>query len=225
MQTNASSPRHLDGNLRAALRHPLTRRGFLGLLAVAGLGACVGGQSKGGLSAFRDRTVESPRPAFDPATYRLVVDGLVRSPLTLTYDELLSLPSTSHTCDFRCVEGWGVDDVPWEGVQMQTIISMAQPLDEARYVTFRSLGDTYYESLPLEQAELPIVLLAYRMYGRPLAPEHGSPLRVVFPRMFGYKGAKWLNRIEFRDELDSGYWEQFGYPDDAWVQDEQPCST
>lgn len=214
----------------AALRRPLTRRGFIALLAIAGLGACVDEETPSISeetsivpAPFYERTVEKPRPVFDPDTYRLVVDGLVRSPLSLTYPELLALPSTSQTCDFRCVEGWGVDDVPWEGVQLRNLIEMAQPLAEARFVTFHCLGDLYQESLSMEQADLPIVLLAYRMYGQPLPPEHGSPLRVVFPRMLGYKGAKWVTRIELRAERDLGYWEGYGYSPDAWVQDEQPC--
>jgi DMSO/TMAO reductase YedYZ molybdopterin-dependent catalytic subunit len=217
----------------------MARRAFLSLLGLAGLTACVGekttGPSDGGTPTspgnqsstpsgdFRENTIESPRPVFDPDTYRLVVDGLVRTPLTFTYSELLALPSVSHTCDFRCVEGWGVSDVPWEGVEVRTLMAMAGPTAEAQFVTFHCLSDSYRESLSLEQAELPTALLAYRVYGRDLPPERGSPLRLVFPRMFGYKGAKWVTRIEFRSERDTGYWEQFGYSDDAWVEDEQPC--
>jgi len=218
-------------DLRDAMRRPMARRAFLSLLGLAGLAACVGDEHPNPPSDetpttagdFRERTVESPRPQFDPNTYRLVVNGLVRTPLSFKYSELLSLPSVSHTCDFRCVEGWGVADVPWEGVELRTLTAMAGLAAEARFVTFHCLGDTYRESLLLEQAELSTALLAYRVYGHDLPPERGSPLRLVFPRMLGYKGAKWVTRVEFRSERDTGYWEQFGYPDDAWVDDEQPC--
>jgi DMSO/TMAO reductase YedYZ molybdopterin-dependent catalytic subunit len=210
-------------DLHAVLRRPMARRAFLSLLGLAGLAACVRDETSSPPGGFLERTVESSRPEFDPDTYRLVVNGLVRKPLNFTYQDLLSLPSASQTCDFRCVEGWGVDKVPWEGVRLQSLTDMAQPLGEARFVTFHSLGDQYQESLSLEQAGLPGVMLAYRMYGDDLPPERGSPLRLVFPRMFGYKGAKWVTRVEFRADQDPGYWEGFGYPYDAWVGDEQPC--
>jgi len=216
-------PERLNDDLSAITRRPLTRRRFLGVLGVAGLGAYVSTQAWSLPDGFRERTVESPRPVFDPDTYRLVVDGLVRRPLTFTYRQLLRLPSAQQTCDFLCVERWGVEDVPWEGIQVGTLMRAVLPLAEARFVTFHCLGDVYQESLSLEQAQLPSALLAYRMYGSPLPPERGSPLRLVFPRMLGYKGAKWVTRVEFRAERDIGYWGRFGL--DPWVEDEQPCSS
>ena len=221
-------------DLRDAVRRPMARRAFISLLGLAGLAACVRDESgsspgdgtssppAGNTSAssgdFRERTVESRRPEFDPSTYRLVVNGLVRTPLTFTYSELLALPAVQHTCDFRCVEGWGVAGVPWQGFELRTLAALAEPTSEAQFVTFHCLGDAYRESLSLEQAELPTALLAYRVCGRDLPPERGSPLRLVFPRMVGYKGAKWVTRVEFRSERDSGYWEQFGYPQDATIK-------
>jgi len=214
---------HLHYDLHAVMRRPVARRTFLSLLGLAGLAACVSDETSSPREGFLERTVESPRPEFDPNTYRLVVNGLVRKPLNFTYRELLSLPSASQTCDFRCVEGWSVHAVPWEGVRLHSLIDMAQPMAEARFVTLHSLGGQYEESLSLEQAGLPNVMLAYRMYGQALPPERGSPLRLVFPQMFGYKGTKWVTRVEFRAERDLGYWEGFGYPYDAWVGDEEPC--
>lgn len=222
-EASVPSPRRPKDRLHALMRRPLTRRGFLGLLGAAGLGAYVGSHAWGIPDDFFVRTVESPQPTFDPRTYRLVVDGLVQRPLSLTYRHLLSLPSVSQSCDFLCIEGWSVEDVPWEGVQLCNLMSIVRPLASARFVTFHCLGDVYQESLTLEQSDLPLALLAHRMYGHPLPPERGSPLRLVFPRMLGYKGAKWVTRVEFRAERDLGYWERFGAPVNPWVEDEQPC--
>ena len=226
-------PGWLNDDLRAAMRGPVTRRRFLSLVGVAGLGAYASAyasaHARGNCHActvpdnFYVNTVESPEPTFDPDTYRLVVDGLVRRPLTFNYRQLLSLPSSRQTCDFRCVEGWHVDDVPWEGTQLRTLLRMARPLADAHFVTFHCLDDVYTESLSLEQAQVPHALLAYCMYGHPLPPEHGSPLRLVFPMMVGYKSPKWVTRVEFRAERDLGTWSWFGV--DPWVEDPQPCST
>jgi DMSO/TMAO reductase YedYZ molybdopterin-dependent catalytic subunit len=218
-------PRQPDDDLPAVTQRLLTRRRFLALLGVAGLGAYSGARAWGLPDDFYIRTEEPSTPVFDPATYRLQVDGLVQRPLSFTYHELMSLPPARQTCDFLCIEGWGVTDVPWHGVRLRTLMLLARPLADAHFVTFHCLGDVYRESLSLEQAEMPSALLAYRMYGRPLLPERGSPLRLVFPRMLGYKGAKWVTRVEFRAARDRGYWESYGAPLDPWVGDEQPCST
>jgi DMSO/TMAO reductase YedYZ molybdopterin-dependent catalytic subunit len=209
-----------DGErVEGLLRRPLSRARFLGLL---GLG--IGGLYLG-WKAYQDfwygwriNTVERPTPAFDPTTYRLVVDGLVEEPLTLTYDELLALPSVEQVNDFHCVEGWRVDDVRWQGVPMSDIIQRVRPKPEAGYVNFHSMTDVYMDSLSLHQASFPEVLLAYRMDGEPLTQDHGFPLRLIMPRMYGYKGPKWLHRIEFVPFQEYGYWEQRGWDIEAWIR-------
>lgn len=196
----------------------LSRARFLGL--VAG-GAAIGyaGMSVWGraVKGWRFNTVEQPVPAFDPAEYRLVIDGMVEAPVTLSYEELRALPPVRQVSDFHCVDGWGVDDVQWDGVRLQTILDRVKPTSTARYVTFHSLGGVYRDSLSMQQVHLPDVLVAYDMDGEPLPREHGLPLRLIMPRMFGYKGPKWLTRIEFREEQDVGYWEQRGWRMDAWI--------
>ena len=147
-----------------------------------------------------------------------MIDGLVERPLPLSYEALRALPAVRQVSDFHCVEGWGVDDVRWEGVRLQTIIDLVRPAEGAEFVTFHSLGAIYRDSLTLHQARLPDVLVAYDMDGAPLSRDHGLPLRLVMPRMFGYKGPKWLTRIEFRDRRDIGYWEQRGWRVDAWIR-------
>lgn len=197
----------------------MSRAGFLGWVAAGGVAAW------GGLRLFdlltggwRINTVEHPRPEFDPAAYRLVIDGLVSRPLVLTYAELRALPAVRQVSDFHCVEGWGVPDVGWDGVRLQTLIDLVAPTGDAGFVTFHSLGGVYRDSLTLRQAMLPDAMIAYDMDGAPLIPRHGAPLRLVMPRMFGYKGPKWLTRIEFRDARDIGYWEERGWEIDAWIR-------
>ena len=198
-------------------RRLLSRARFLGFVAAgAGLGL-VGTRLLSLVGGWRTNTVERPRPTFDPVSYRLTVDGLVDRPVTFTYEELRALPAVRQVSDFHCVEGWGVDDVRWDGVRMQTIIEMARPTGDAGFITFHSAGGVYRDSLTMHQAMLPDVLIAYDMDRLPLTPAHGLPLRLIMPRMFGYKGSKWLDRIEFLDRRDTGYWERRGWRIDAWI--------
>lgn len=199
-------------------RSGLSRARFLGLLAGGAGAGWLGLQAWGGLvSGWRINTVENPTPAFDPQSFRLTIDGLVERPLTLSYDELRALPAVRQISDFHCVEGWGVDDVRWDGVRMQSIAELVRPTEDAKFVTFHSLAGVYRDSLSLQQSMLPDVLLAYDLDGLPLTPAHGLPLRLVMPRMFGYKGSKWLTRVEYRSAQDIGYWEQRGWRVDAWL--------
>lgn len=169
------------------------------------------------LGGFRINTVERPTPAFDPASYTLTIDGLVDKPAVLNWDQVMALPRATQVSDFHCVEGWGVEDVAWEGFRLQAVKDLVAPKPEATFVNFYSMGDTYLDSLALEQASLPDLILAYRMFGSPLEQNHGSPLRVIMPRMYGYKGAKWLKRIEFTDRRETGYWEVRGWQLDPWI--------
>lgn len=166
---------------------------------------------------FRINTVERPTPAVDPAAFRLVVDGAVERPLTLTLPEVQGIAPVKQVSDFHCVEGWGVDNVRWEGVRFQTLAELVGPKPDAGFVTFYSEGDIYKDSLSLSQAMLPDVLLAYSMWEKPLEEKHGYPLRLVMPRMYGYKGPKWLKRVEFVSYRETGYWERRGWQIDAWI--------
>lgn len=166
---------------------------------------------------WRIYAVAPPLPTFDPATYSLAVGGLVDRPLTLSWSQVAGLPGVEHVSDFHCVTGWSVLDVPWEGVRSSTIVEMVRPTPEARYVSFFSLEEPYVDQVTLDQFLLDDVLIARRMYGEPLKRVHGAPLRVIIPRMYGYKGVKWLSGIRFDAEPGLGYWERRGYDVDAWV--------
>jgi len=168
-------------------------------------------------NSFRLNTVEWSVPKFDPAKWRLRVDGLVDNPFDLTYEQLLAQPSEEQIRDFHCVEGWGVKAVPWKGIRIGPLLERAQPKTQGKFLSFHSMGGVYLESLSLEEALDSENLLAYDMYRKPLTRDHGAPLRVIIPWMYGYKGAKWLTRIEVTARQAIGYWEQRGYSLDGTI--------
>ena len=216
---------------------PLGRRAFLvlvggGLTSLAWGGSALDLASKSTLivpeplraaipvgQGWRIYAVNPPYPRFDPATWRLRIDGLVERPQTLTYADLLALPQADQTSDFHCVTGWSVDDVRWRGVRFHDLIAAAGPLPTARALAFVSAERPYVDTLTLRQALAPDAMLAHTMDDRPLTRPHGAPARVVMPRMYGYKGVKWLQRIVVTDRVEDGFWEQRGYDRDAWVGD------
>jgi DMSO/TMAO reductase YedYZ molybdopterin-dependent catalytic subunit len=168
-------------------------------------------------SGWRIYTVADSMPSFDPAVWRLRIDGLVRRPVSLTYAQLRALPRARQVSTFHCVTGWVVDDVRWAGVRFHDLLALAAPLREAGALHFVSAEKPYDDYHDLRQAALRDVMHAYDMDGQPLRREHGAPVRVVIPEMYGYKNVKWVERIEVVARPGSGYWEQRGYDADAWV--------
>jgi len=169
------------------------------------------------VGGWRIYTISGSMPIFDPASYRLEISGLVRRPRSFTYDELLALPRAHQVSTFHCVTGWTVDDVRWSGVRFKHLLDLVEPLSSAKALRFDSLEVPYNDSLTTEQVRLHDVMLALEMDGRPLSRPHGSPARVVIPEMYGYKGVKWLSKIELVSHQPTGYWEGLGYDQDAWV--------
>ena len=166
---------------------------------------------------WRIYTVAATMPKFDPATWRLRISGLVEQPMELSYDELRALPQASQVSVFHCVTGWTVNGVHWRGVRFQDLLAKARPLPDAHALQFISAEVPYVDYLTLKQAMLPDVLLAWEMDGQPLKQEHGAPVRVVIPDMYGYKNVKWVAEINLVSAAESGYWEVRGYDRDAWV--------
>ena len=166
---------------------------------------------------WRIYTVSGSMPVFDPATWKLTVGGEVEEPAVFTYDELRSLPRVNQVSTFHCVTGWTVKNVHWGGVRMSDVLEPARPLPDAGALQFVSMEQPYVDYLTVEQAALKDVLLAYELDGKPLPREHGAPLRLVIPEMYGYKNVKWLREINLVRSPEPGYWEQLGYDQDAWV--------
>ena len=155
-----------------------------------------------------------PVPRFDRARWDLRIEGEVRNPKRLTYDEVRALPSVICVSDFHCVESWSKLDCGWEGVRVSDLCDLVSPTERARFVTIGCEND-YTTSLPLEDMLRPDVLLAWGLDGKELPPDKGFPLRLVVPHKYAYKSAKWVRWIRFAFEQELGYWEQRGYSDSA----------
>lgn len=160
-------------------------------------------------------------------TFRLEVCGLVEAALSLDWAAFEALPRSEQQADFHCVTGWSRFDLALSGVRLFDLLARAVPRPEAAFVHFtgsdRAPGTAipYTTSLPLGRALDPDVMLVDQVDGRPLAREHGGPLRLITPRLYAWKGTKWLCRIELLAEDRLGFWEQRGYSNSAepWFDD------
>lgn len=164
-----------------------------------------------------ERTVDEQNLLEILSNWRLTIDGLVENPVTLTFTELLSLERQDQVMDFHCVEGWTVQDVPWNGVHLSRITERVRPTSGVSHLNFHTIGDRYNESLPIKIIFEPHTMLAYGVDGSTLPLIHGFPLRVVIPRLFGYKNAKYIERMEFADHPIKGFWVAAGYSYDGEV--------
>lgn len=150
-------------------------------------------------------------PNIDVNTFRLVIDGEVNHPLSLSMTDIQQMPLTSMTIRHVCVEGWAAI-VQWGGIQLRDLVALAQPKANVKYVYFYS-ADNYYESWDIASALHPQTLMAYQKNGQPLTIDNGAPLRLASPIKLGYKQSKWVMQIRLLDRLlpRRGYWEDQGY--------------
>ena len=155
--------------------------------------------------------------AMSAEDWEVQIDGLVGRPQRFDHAAWLALPRTAEARDFRCVQGWGAEDLSWEGVRVAEVLRRAEPLQEGRFVTFHAYGGTYTDTLTMAQAMEVETLLADRLDGEPLPGAHGGPLRLVIPSQVGYKNVKWVVRLEVTAERAEGYWQRNGYPAEAPV--------
>ena len=167
------------------------------------------------------------QPNVSLQAWRLEVGGLVENPVTLTWDEFIALPQTDDVSDFHCVTTWSRFDNHWRGVRFRTIAELAIPTAEARFVLCTSYDRApgtsipYTTNLPLARALEDDVLLVHTWEGKPLPREHGGPCRMITPKLYAWKGAKWIRKIEFLAHDRKGFWEVRGYSNSAepWFND------
>jgi DMSO/TMAO reductase YedYZ molybdopterin-dependent catalytic subunit len=165
-------------------------------------------------------TIGSSVPKIDLRKWILTIEGEVKKPIKLSWNDLLKLPTVESVSGFHCVEGWSVLDLKWEGTLFKHIVNMVEPEDTAKFVSFEC-ADGYTTSLSLEELLGDNILLAYKLDGKYLEEGIGTPLRLVVPDKYAYKSAMWLTRIKFTSRKEIGYWESRGYSDtaDVWKND------
>jgi DMSO/TMAO reductase YedYZ molybdopterin-dependent catalytic subunit len=149
-------------------------------------------------------------PSWTRETWSFDVWGAVENELSLSYDAFRDLPATTQRQDFHCVTGWTALDCEFTGVPFPAIAERAGVHEDAVHVLFHAL-DGYTTDLPLADCNRKEVLFAYGRDGEDLAADHGGPLRVVTPHKYAYKGAKWVDGVEFLTDPEHGYWEERGY--------------
>ncbi len=166
---------------------------------------------------FRFYSITNSEPSRTALTYRLDVSGLVDHPMSLTLADLQSMKQTSLVRDFQCVTGWRVPAVHWSGVLLADLLKEVGVKAGAQALTITSFDGAYTDSLTLEQATRPDVLVATEMLGKPVTRDHGGPVRLYVAPMYGYKSVKWLGGISLVPAVVPGFWERNGYDVDAWV--------
>ncbi|HEX8034409.1 MAG TPA: sulfite oxidase-like oxidoreductase [Ktedonobacterales bacterium] len=155
-----------------------------------------------------------PTPKFNATTYRFAVSGAVEEPFELTWDELQALPRVTLTSDFHCVTTWSRYDNTWEGVHIREILQRARPTEAAKFVTARSYTG-YTTNMPLSDLDDDDVIIAFKHDGQEIEPDHGGPVRLIVPKLYAYKSAKWLSGLEFTEKDKPGFWEVRGYSNSA----------
>ena len=161
-----------------------------------------------------------PIPRSDLKRWDFKVSGLVHNPLVLKWDDFKTLPRKKVTVDIHCVTRWTKLDTEWEGVDVLELLKLVKPRINARYVV-ASCEYGFTANVPLDVLRDDDTLLADTFDGKPLAPEHGYPLRLLVPKRYFWKSAKWLRSLSFLEEDQLGFWERHGYHNNADFWKEQ----
>lgn len=156
----------------------------------------------------------------DARNFRLRVHGAVKAPFEIDYAGLLQLPQVEKEADVHCVTGWSLLGGVWKGVQIATLAERAQVKPEARFVIFEA-AHGYTANAPIKEATADAAMVTYRLNGKPLAIEHGAPVRGLVPDLYFWKSAKWITGVRFVRADEPGYWETRGYNNhaDPWKEE------
>lgn len=230
---------------------PVGRRVVLGVAALGAAGVAFGARFQNGIDSvlatietkdptgltgllpggggFQIYNVANSLPHKSDQDYRLTVDGLVDRPATYTLAELQAMPQTTLVKDVQCVTGWRVPNTEFGGVLLSHLLDTAGVKPEGKALRFTCFDGVYSESLTLDEARRPDMIVAHRMNSAPVTDAHGGPVRLYAAPMYFYKSAKWLSGITVTDRVMPGYWEQYGYDVEAWVgksngRDDAPTS-
>lgn len=160
------------------------------------------------------------QPVVKLPDWRLEIRGLVENPVTLLWEEFHALMPFEDVSDFHCVTTWSKYDCRWSGVAFFTLVDLVRPKPEARFIYFTSY-DGYSTNTALENCLDDDVLVATQFDGKPITKDHGGPARVIIPKLYAWKGAKFVRTIEFLTEDKPGFWEVRGYSNtaDPWTDD------
>jgi DMSO/TMAO reductase YedYZ molybdopterin-dependent catalytic subunit len=160
------------------------------------------------------------QPDIPKSAFRLAIDGAVENPVTLDWDGLMALKQEDSVSDMHCVTTWSRYDNHWQGVSIRTILDLVKPHADATHVLFESWDD-YTTNLRLDQFTAEDCYLVHSWEGKPLTRQHGGPLRVLVPRYYLWKSAKWVRRITFTTADQKGFWETRGYNNNAdpWLEE------
>jgi DMSO/TMAO reductase YedYZ molybdopterin-dependent catalytic subunit len=159
-------------------------------------------------------------PDVDVATWTLSITGEVEHPVTLSYEELRALPATEVTTDIHCVTRWSRFDAEFRGVHWRELAALCRPKPTAKFVIAHA-EHGFTANVPLAALEDEQALIVYEADGEPLTPEHGYPVRLFIPTKYFWKSAKWLTGIELSSIDKPGFWERYGYHNDADFWKEQ----
>jgi DMSO/TMAO reductase YedYZ molybdopterin-dependent catalytic subunit len=161
-------------------------------------------------------------PHIDLATWSLRIGGdtQAREAVSLSWADLLSMPQIVVRSDHHCVSRNTALDLEWSGVAARAIVDLVPPADEVRHVLV-SAARGYSSSIRIEDLSSPRAVFATHLDGDPLSPEHGWPLRLVLPHLYGWKGPKWVGALDYHRYAERGFWEQRGYhlTGDVWREE------